>query len=57
MYYINFKYGNLDTETIDEYTTRKEAREMLTEYTYGGGQPNCKYWISTRSTKEWREEV
>tara|TARA_R110002020_G_scaffold196537_1_gene397537 strand:+ start:426 stop:611 length:186 start_codon:yes stop_codon:yes gene_type:complete len=57
MYYINFKYGNLDTETIDEYTTRKEAREMLTEYTYGGGQPNCKYWISRRSTKEWREEV
>ena len=56
MYYINFKYGNSFTETIDECTTRKEARYLLGEYTYGGGQPDCKYWISTRSTKEWREE-
>jgi len=57
MYYINFKYGNSFTETIDECTTRKEARYLLGEYTYGGGQPNCKYWISSRSTKDWRERI
>ena len=53
MFYINFKYRNLATETVDEVETKKEARYLLGEYTYGGGQPDCQYWISTRSTKDW----
>ena len=57
MYYINFKYRNSFTETIDECETRKEARFLLGEYTSGSGNPDSKYWISTRSTKEWRERI
>lgn len=57
MYYINIKehghYGKV--ETIDEFNTRKEAREMLKEYklnAYGNYQP----YLSTRSTKEWGKD-
>jgi len=56
MFYINFKYTNMPIETIEECKTRNEANYLVGEYTYGGGQPNCKYWISKRSTKEWKEE-
>ena len=49
MYYINIKtsYG---TETVDEFESKKEAREMLFEYNYGGGT----YYISTRCTRDWK---
>ena len=57
MYYINFKYRNSFTETIDECETRKEARFLLGEYRFGSGNPDSKYWIPTRSTKEWRERI
>ena len=53
MFYINFRYRNLATETIDEAEDRKEAKFLLSEYTYGGFDPNSNYWISTRPTKDW----
>ena len=31
MYYINYKYNN-EVETIEEFKTLKEARELLKEY-------------------------
>ena len=57
MYYINFKYRNSFTETIDECETRKEAIFMLSEYRFVSGDTDSEFWISTRSTKEWRERI
>ena len=54
MFYINFKYANMPIETIEECETRKEAKYLLGEYTHGQWDTLSKYWISTRSTKEWR---
>jgi len=49
--YINAKvYGC--TETIDEFETAKEAGEMIKEYRIA--DPSHYYWMSQRSTKEWR---
>ena len=52
MYYINMREG-YGTETVAEFATIKEAREMLPEYRMAYDW--IKLWISTRSTKEWRE--
>lgn len=53
-YYINGKYQGGETETYDEFHTRREARRMLAEYAMSYG-PGFDLWISTRSTKAWRE--
>lgn len=52
--YINMRaeYSG-PVETVDEFETRREAREMLTEYQMAFG--SVPLWISTRSTKEWGE--
>lgn len=39
-------------ETVDEFTTSKEAREMLKEYRLIGC--GAAYYISSRACKEWR---
>ena len=54
MYYINWKQSG-QVETIDQADTYKEAKFLLSEYilAYGGGY----IYISSRSTKEWREGV
>ena len=49
MTYINIKYTTV--ETIDEFETYKEAKEMLTEYRLAG----MNGYLSNRSTKQWRE--
>ena len=53
MYYIQRQdIQTKQLETVDEFTTRKEARAMLYEYSlsdlYAG------YYISTRSCEAWR---
>ncbi len=54
MTYINWKYnGNL--ETIDETETRREAIKLAHEYRMAYGGLGTIY-LSSRSTKEWREE-
>lgn len=52
MKYINMKsrYG---IETVDQFETYKEARLMLAEYRLS--DPSNYYYISSRSTKDWRE--
>lgn len=52
MTYINMKsvYG---VETVDEYETYKEARAMIKEYRLS--DPSNDYYLSSRSTREWRE--
>ena len=52
MKYINIKvYGKV--ETVDEFETMKEAKLMLCEYNISDVMHY--YYISSRSTKEWRE--
>ena len=53
MTYINMK-GVGGVETVDEFESFREAREMLTEYRIA--DPYNHYYTSQRSTREWREE-
>ena len=50
MYYIQRKGDYL--ETVDEFETRKEAREMLREYQLS--DPTARHYISTRACKVWK---
>ena len=43
------RYG---LETVDEFTTRKEARAMLSEYRMS--DPSANFYLSTRACKGWR---
>lgn len=54
MTYIQRK-GDGYLETVDEFETRKEAREMLKEYRLS--DPSAEYYISSRACKEWREST
>ncbi len=49
--YINIK-NNGEVETVDVFTTHKEAVEMIKEYRMADSYNN--YYLSQRSTKEWR---
>jgi hypothetical protein len=40
-------------ETVDEFTTYKEARVMLAEYRMS--DPSAHYYLSSRACKAWRE--
>ena len=51
MRYIQRKDGRY-LETVDEFTTYKEARAMLAEYRLS--DPTACYYISQRACKEWR---
>ena len=50
MVYVNMKY-NGETETVDEFETRKEAREMCGEYRMS--DPSSYYYISQRACRDW----
>ena len=51
-YYIQRRgYSPRMLETVDEFTTRKEARVMCREYQYA--DPSAHYYVSTRACKEW----
>ena len=53
MIYINIK--NYDgVETVDEFETYKEAKQMLGEYQLSDASNS--YYLSQRSTKEWRTQ-
>jgi len=51
MTYINMKESGA-VETVDEFETRKEAREMLAEYRMAFGY--CELYLSTRCTQDWK---
>lgn len=40
-------------ETVDQFETRKEAREMLKEYRLSDNQGE--YYISQRACKDWNK--
>ena len=50
MFYIQRKDAR-QLETVDEFTTRKEARAMLTEYSMC--DPDAQYYISGRPCADW----
>lgn len=50
MIYIQRK-GDGYLETVDEFTTRKEARAMLTEYRIS--DPSAHYYLSSRACRGW----
>jgi len=53
MTYINRRDSHY-RETVDEFETRKEAREMLAEYCMA--DPYADYWLSQRCCKGWQEK-
>jgi len=50
MRYIQRKEGN-ELETVDEFETYKEAREMVAEYQLS--DPSAQYYTSSRACDEW----
>ena len=51
-YYIQ-RVGDGYRETVDEFDTKKEAREMLAEYQMA--DPTARHYISTRPCNDWKE--
>lgn len=52
MHYIQ-RRDRWGLETVDEFTTYKEARAMLAEYRLS--DPSADYYISRRPCKAWTE--
>jgi len=52
MKFINMKTPQGETETVDEFTTYKETKEMLKEYRLCDRYNY--YYISQRCCKDWR---
>lgn len=52
MVYINGEH-NKEKETIDEFTTRKEAKQALIEYKLSY-PTDFKLWLSQRPCKGWK---
>lgn len=52
VWFINRK-GNGYTETVDEFTTSKEARAMLAEYRMA--DPSARHWVSSRPCAGWND--
>ena len=53
MVYIQRFDGEASLETVDEFETAKEARDMLKEYQIS--DRSAQYYTSSRACKEWRE--
>lgn len=53
MKYIQRK-ENRQLETVDQFESRKEAREMLKEYRLS--DPSASYYISSRPCKDWKDK-
>ena len=53
MVYVNIK-NNGEVETVDEFETWKEAKLM--RYEYNLSDPSNIYYLSQRSTKEWKDK-
>ena len=51
MVYIQRKDSN-GLETVDEFTTYKEARLMVSEYRLS--DPYATYYLSSRACKHWK---
>ena len=54
MTYIN-RIGQGYRETVDEFPTRKEARDMVTEYRMS--DPSAYHYLSQRPCQNWKEPI
>lgn len=52
LFYIN-RHGQGQRETVDSFSTSREARAMVGEYRLS--DPSAKYWISSRPCAGWTE--
>ncbi len=52
--YINMRVGFTGVETVDEFDTHREAAAMVKEYRLS--DPSHDFYLSQRSTNEWRED-
>ena len=52
MKYINMKTPNNEIETVDEFATYKEAKQMLKEYRLSDNYNS--YYLSQRCCKGWK---
>lgn len=52
--YINMKNRDGSRETVDEFDTLREAKEMLSEYRMAFYGENL--YLSARCCKNWRED-
>ncbi len=52
MFYIQ-RRGDGYLETVDEFTTHKEARAMLVEYRMS--DPTAQFYISSRACRAWNQ--
>ncbi len=50
--FINVQYPGNDAETTDEFSTWKEAGQMIKEYRMAYGY-ECSLWISQRPYAGW----
>lgn len=55
MTYINVIWSNNDRETVDEFTTRKEARRAIKEYRLAYGNCYKRLYLSSRCCKSWKD--
>ena len=53
MYYIQRKQGR-SLETVDEFSTHKEAKDMVKEYRIS--DYSAEYYVSSRACKSWKEK-
>jgi len=53
MVYIQRFDGEAGLETVDEFTTMKEARDMLKEYQMSDASAH--YYTSSRACKDWSD--
>lgn len=47
------RFGQGQLETVDQFESRKEAREMLFEYRMA--DYSASYYLSSRPCKNWKE--
>lgn len=52
MIYIQRRTGK-EVETVDEFTTYKEANAMIREYALS--DPSAAYYTSSRACKHWKQ--
>lgn len=57
MNYINVQWHDGSIETVDEFNSRREAVTNAHEYRMAYGIAARRIWVSSRSTKAWRERI
>ena len=54
MVYVNLKNKGCSVETVDQFPLRREAIKAVKDFRLS--DPTGNYYLSTRCTKDWRED-